>query len=458
MLRKNTSGQSGQDLRCRCGLGQGSGDVTVTNGLPPRPPPPGTPLFQLRVLASWRSGNLPSTDSGPVPLAIFCTPYQLFRATNYPERVLNRYFRDKRSSDIDSLLKAKAYGEKGRITRGNGAYSASNARTDEERALGLFRAGAGDRCQRCRKESNGRLDRDEPEVGLGDPPYHRSEKPRFPQDTPMMAHDDAELTLYIGHASYKTLKDDPKFRRKDWRWKQDLAGTRLLNDFQAVMGFLFARQRTGNENMMALLRDGRAKGEKEIPPIPDSELDVLLRIWHELLPHRTLSLEGEKVSVLAGGNRYDAKELSDGERVIFYLLGQCLLAPRDALVIIDEPESHVHRSILAKLWSAVEDARPDCTFLFITQDLDFAATRVNARKIWVKGYDGREWDWEEIPGDIDLPEAVIFEVLGTRRPVLFTEGDRKGLDQTVYSLLYSEATIIPRGSSQDVVTSTRALR
>ena len=58
----------------------------------------------------------------------------------------------------------------------------------------------------------------------------------FPQDTPMMAHDDAELTLYIGHASYKTLKDDPKFRRKDWRWKQDLAGTRLLNDFQAVMG------------------------------------------------------------------------------------------------------------------------------------------------------------------------------------------------------------------------------
>ena len=72
--------------------------------------------------------------------------------------------------------------------------------------------------------------------------------------------------------------------------------------------------------MMALLRDGRAKGEKEIPPIPDSELDVLLRIWHELLPHRTLSLEGEKVSVLAGGNRYDAKELSDGERVIFYLL------------------------------------------------------------------------------------------------------------------------------------------
>lgn len=37
--------------------------------------------------------------------------------------------------------------------------------------------------------------------------------------------------------------------------------------------------------------------------------------------------------------RYDATELSDGERVIFYLIGQTLMLPSECKRIIDEPES-----------------------------------------------------------------------------------------------------------------------
>jgi hypothetical protein len=46
--------------------------------------------------------------------------------------------------------------------------------------------------------------------------------------------------------------------------------------------------------------------------------------------------------------------MSDGERAIFYFLGQCLVAPENAAIIIDEPEAPVHKSILQQLWNSIE--------------------------------------------------------------------------------------------------------
>ena len=67
--------------------------------------------------------------------------------------------------------------------------------------------------------------------------------------------------------------------------------------------------------------------------------------------------------------------MSDGERAIFYLIGQTLLADENILLIIDEPELHVHRSIMSKLWDELEAIRADCALVFITHDLEFAASR-----------------------------------------------------------------------------------
>jgi len=78
--------------------------------------------------------------------------------------------------------------------------------------------------------------------------------------------------------------------------------------------------------------------------------ETLSRIWCDLLPHRKLSFEDEKITVSGGGTlAYPANEMSDGERVILYLLAQCLLVRDGMTVIIDEPELHVHRSLLSPL-------------------------------------------------------------------------------------------------------------
>ena len=45
--------------------------------------------------------------------------------------------------------------------------------------------------------------------------------------------------------------------------------------------------------------------------------------------------------------------MSDGERAIFYMIGQILTAASDSILIFDEPELHVHSSILAKVWERV---------------------------------------------------------------------------------------------------------
>ena len=96
--------------------------------------------------------------------------------------------------------------------------------------------------------------------------------------------------------------------------------------------------------------------------------------------------------------------MSDGERAIFYLIGQTLVAAQDSLLIIDEPELHIHRSILAKLWDELEAARQDCAFIFITHDLGFAASRP-AQKFVLSDYDPTPfWKIESIPEDTGFDE------------------------------------------------------
>ncbi|MDQ9247827.1 AAA family ATPase, partial [Escherichia coli] len=66
-----------------------------------------------------------------------------------------------------------------------------------------------------------------------------------------------------------------------------------------------------------------------------------------------------------------------------YLIAQALVAAESSLLVIDEPELHVHPSVTSRLWDEIEAARKDCAFIFITHDLHFAAART-AQKYVIK--------------------------------------------------------------------------
>jgi len=74
------------------------------------------------------------------------------------------------------------------------------------------------------------------------------------------------------------------------------------------------------------------------------------------MPHREIQFWDGKVLVKkTDAPEYHGKEMSDGERVSLYLIGQFLCAPENSIIIVDEPEIHLHKSLVDKLWNKIEE-------------------------------------------------------------------------------------------------------
>ena len=106
--------------------------------------------------------------------------------------------------------------------------------------------------------------------------------------------------------------------------------------------------------------------------------------------------------------------MSQGEKAVFYLIASVLFAMPKALIIVEDPELHLHRSIVGSLWDSIEQSRPDCTFIYMTHDIEFAAGRPAGVRVWVKSYDAvrRAWDYELIENRESFPEEIYLELLG----------------------------------------------
>ena len=193
-----------------------------------------------------------------------------------------------------------------------------------------------------------------------------------------------------------------------------------------------------------------------------SKLDEVLEIWNNLIEHRTLFCDNSgnlkiKYSNNDETKEYPAYKMSDGEREIFYVVGRVLLSTPSSLIVVDEPELHLHKAILNKLWDTLEQKRSDCMFIYLTHDIDFASMRM-AKKCWLKSYASgilEDWDLEPISGN-DIPEALLMKILGSRKKVLFCEGKKNSLDCQIFELLFPEFTITPVASCKDVINYTRA--
>jgi hypothetical protein len=88
--------------------------------------------------------------------------------------------------------------------------------------------------------------------------------------------------------------------------------------------------------------------------------------------------------------------------------------------------------------------------------LNFAASRINATQICLREYDGKTWDWFESPRDSGIPDSILFELLGSREPILLIEGENGSLDQIIYSQVYPDFKIKPVGSCGQVIDMTKS--
>lgn len=262
----------------------------------------------------------------------------------------------------------------------------------------------------------------------------------------------ALMGLRTGHAAETSHAG----HRLGSRWGAS-AAVFLLSDYDFLLQALFAEQANTSLRVYNLNKPGVPATSEEFK---FTKFDQLVKLWEKLLPHRSLHVTGDEIQVSIPGRTgtYSASDMSDGERAIFYMIGQVLVADDQQVLIIDEPELHVHRSIMSKLWDELEGARPDCSFIFITHDLEFAAAR-EAEKYVIRDYSpDRGWTISEVPDDSGFDEELITLILGSRRPILFVEGDQGSLDSALYRCCYPGWTVVPRGSCAEVIHSVVTMR
>ncbi|MGF1887203.1 DUF4435 domain-containing protein [Photobacterium profundum] len=270
----------------------------------------------------------------------------------------------------------------------------------------------------------------------------------LPDSTTPQSIEQAENDLLYGNPAWT-------FQHKSSKWQRKPATT-FLNDFQKLMVYLFSDETEEN----AKFKRACKATENRISP-PKTKIDLVKELWEKILPHRELIIGGLRIQTQIKGQedkKYNSSEMSDGERVIFYLIGQCLAASENGIIVIDEPELHLHKSVQVPLWDAIEKLRQDCLFVYLTHDVDFAAAKKAAKSVWLKSFDGQKWDWSLINEDENLPNELIIEVLGSRKPVVFVEGESGSFDSCLYRELLSNFLVIPRGSCSEVIQSVKALK
>lgn len=179
----------------------------------------------------------------------------------------------------------------------------------------------------------------------------------------------------------KTASELKEYQLRNKTCKSDSEFRYLQQEFGVVLKNLLADNISeGNAYRIKALK--AVKSGKDIEPPRLTKLDITFRIWNSLIKHRTISCD-DSMNIIAKtteGSSYPAIQMSDGEKVMLYLIAQVLQAPKDGFIVVDEPEMYLHKTILEKLWDILEAKRPDCIFIYLTHDLDFATSRTTAKK------------------------------------------------------------------------------
>lgn len=196
--------------------------------------------------------------------------------------------------------------------------------------------------------------------------------------------------------------------------------------------------------------------------LESTRLDRVIELWQEVFPDNRILIESGQMLFSrpdqSDSPAYSAVKLSAGEKAVIYYIGAVLYAPERAVVMVDSPEMFLHPSLMQSLWNRIELMRRDCAFVYVTHDLGFASSRSDASVIWVRRYDPAltAWDYQLMPPHTQLSDDVYLAVMGSRKPVLFIEGDGvHSIDARLYPLLFKDYSVQSLGSCNKVIEAVR---
>ncbi|MCM1028789.1 MAG: DUF4435 domain-containing protein [Pseudoflavonifractor sp.] len=193
-----------------------------------------------------------------------------------------------------------------------------------------------------------------------------------------------------------------------------------------------------------------------------TRLDSVIALWQEMFPDNRILISSGKMLFSrpddSDSTAYSAPQLSAGEKAVIYYIGAALYAPKGAVVMVESPEMFLHPSLMQSLWNRIELLRRDCAFVYVTHDLDFASSRSDASAIWVRRFDPsmEAWDYELMPPHSPLADGAYLAIMGSRKPVLFIEGDGiHSIDAHLYPLIFKDYSVQSLGSCNKVIEAVR---
>ncbi|MFS0758529.1 AAA family ATPase [Noviherbaspirillum sp. 1P10PC] len=173
----------------------------------------------------------------------------------------------------------------------------------------------------------------------------------------------------------------------------------------------------------------------------------------------------EKSELMAerSGNVYSIAKMSDGERAALVFAAEVVAAPDKSIFLVDEPELHLHRSIVVPLLNALIAERNDCGFIVSTHELELPGDSLAAKMILVRGSDWqgnavRAWDVDLLDNSELIPESLRTDLIGSRRKILFIEGTSLSLDKPLYALLFPSVSVRSRENCREVMRAVAGLR
>lgn len=200
-----------------------------------------------------------------------------------------------------------------------------------------------------------------------------------------------------------------------------------------------------------------------------SEIDAPIKTINKLLRLSNLPIEislenNERLVANKNGNSYSISELSDGERNALLVATDVLTLLPGTLILIDEPERHLHHSIVSPLLLSLFAYKPDCYFVVSTHELSLTLDYQSSQILLLRDCIFKDnkvfgWDFDLISNAKHIDDDLKKDLLGARRKILYVEGVEHSLDKPLYSLIFPNISIISKSGCREIeriVTGIRA--
>ena len=234
----------------------------------------------------------------------------------------------------------------------------------------------------------------------------------------------------------------------------------------AVLFDLVARE---NTRARSITRFVDSKDLDEASKLAAKSVSAFVQL-NDLLALGTLLIDLENSNdeeILAkhrrSGASYSIAQMSDGERNAAIIGATVLTVDPGTVLLIDEPERHLHRSIIVPFLAALFAKREDCAFVVSTHELALPSANPTAGVLIVRSCvwennRARAWDVDLLEPNDQLPEELRLAILGARRKVLFFEGTGTSLDLPLYNALFPDISVAASGTSTDVQRAVEGMR